>query len=109
AELRARLEAEGRDGPAAGEQGLLVRRTVSRAGRGRIHLAGGLATAGDLNVTVAGLIDIASQHDQQSLTRAASQMAILDAFAENQPLREEMATAHRALADANAALASFNA
>ena len=68
AELRARLEAEGRDGPQESEPGLLVRRTVSRTGRGRIHLAGGLATAGDLTTTVAGLIDIASQHDQQSLT-----------------------------------------
>jgi DNA repair protein RecN (Recombination protein N) len=110
AELRARLEAEGRDGPEGqGEGGLLVRRTVSRAGRGRVHLAGGLATAGDLAATVAGLIDIASQHDQQSLTDAESQLAILDAFAENETLRAEMASAHRELAAATAALASFNA
>ena len=114
AELRERLEAEGRDAPQApdggdGEPGLLVRRTVSRTGRGRIHLAGGLATAGDLTTTVAGLIDIASQHDQQSLTDAESQMAILDAFAENERLRAEMSAAHRTLAETTAALASFNA
>jgi len=113
AELRARLEAEGRDGPQShgeeGEHGLLVRRTVSRTGRGRIHLAGGLATAGDLTTTVAGLIDIASQHDQQSLTDAESQMAILDAFAENERLRADMAAAHRTLVETTAALASFNA
>ena len=108
AELRARLEAEGR-GQADDEPGLLVRRTVSRTGRGRIHLAGGLATAGDLANTVAGLIDIASQHDQQSLTDAESQMAILDAFAENEQLRADMAAAHRTLAETSAALASFNA
>ncbi len=112
-ELRARLEAEGRDVPARGQEdhepGLLVRRTVSRTGRGRIHLAGGLATAGDLTSTVAGLIDIASQHDQQSLTDAESQMAILDAFAENERLRAEMAAAHRTLVETTAALASFNA
>jgi DNA repair protein RecN (Recombination protein N) len=107
AELRARMEAEGRDGP--GEGGLLVRRTVARSGRGRVHLAGGLATAGDLAVTVAGLIDIASQHDQQSLTDAESQMAILDAFAENETLRAEMTSAHRALTATTAALESFNA
>src|SRR3954469_14951885 len=99
AELRARLEAEGRDGPQDSEPGLLVRRTVSRTGRGRIHLAGGLATAGDLTTTVAGLIDIASQHDQQSLTDAESQMAILDAFAENERLRADMAAAHRTLVE----------
>ena len=113
AELRTRLEAEGRDGPQKGdgdgEPGLLVRRTVSRTGRGRIHLAGGLATAGDLTTTVAGLIDIASQHDQQSLTDAESQMAILDAFAENERLRADMTAAHRTLVDTTAALASFNA
>ena len=114
-ELRARLEAEGRDGLAQAEGqtddelGLLVRRTVSRTGRGRIHLAGGLATAGDLAGTVAGLIDIASQHDQQSLTDAGSQMAILDAFAENERLRTEMAAAHRTLVETTAALAAFNA
>jgi DNA repair protein RecN (Recombination protein N) len=88
---------------------LLVRRTVSRAGRGRIHLAGGLATAGDLVATVAELIDIASQHDQQSLTDADRQLAILDAFAENDKLRAEMAAAHGELAAASAALATFNA
>jgi len=115
AELRARLAAEGREVPSSspssslGESGLLVRRTVARSGRGRIHLAGGLATAGDLAATVAELIDIASQHDQQSLTDAERQMAILDAFAENDPLRAEMAAAHAALAAANEALATFNA
>jgi DNA repair protein RecN (Recombination protein N) len=55
------------------------------------------------------LVDIASQHDQQSLTDAGSQLAILDAFAENEKLRAEMATAHRELSATAAALASFNA
>jgi DNA repair protein RecN (Recombination protein N) len=111
AELRARFEAEGRPGPSSelSESGLLARRTVPRTGRGRIHLAGGLATAGDLAATVAELIDIASQHDQQSLTDAERQLAILDAFAENDQLRAEMAAAHVQLAAANQALATFNA
>jgi DNA repair protein RecN (Recombination protein N) len=111
AELRARFEAEGRPGPSSelSESGLLARRTVPRTGRGRIHLAGGLATAGDLAATVAELIDIASQHDQQSLTDAERQLAILDAFAENDQLRAEMAAAHAQLAAANQALATFNA
>ena len=61
-----------------------MRRVIARGGRGRAHLGGGLATAADLAATVAGLIDIASQHDQQSLTDPESQLAILDAFAENQ-------------------------
>jgi DNA repair protein RecN (Recombination protein N) len=120
AELRARLETEGRDGARAGgdeggngdrdgEYGLVVRRTIARSGRGRIHLGGALATAGDLGASVAGLIDIASQHDQQSLTDAERQLAILDAFAENDGLRAEMASAHRSLAAATSALEAFTA
>jgi DNA repair protein RecN (Recombination protein N) len=102
---RARLVADGREL----EEGLVVRRVIARGGRGRAHLGGGLATAADLAATVAGLIDIASQHDQQSLTDPESQLAILDAFAENQPLREEMAAAWAARTAAAAALASFAA
>ena len=102
---RARLVADGREV----EEGLVVRRVIARGGRGRAHLGGGLATAADLASTVAGLIDIASQHDQQSLTDPESQLAILDAFAENQPLRDEMTAAYAARADAAAALATFSA
>jgi DNA repair protein RecN (Recombination protein N) len=102
---RARLVADGREV----EEGLVVRRVIARGGRGRAHLGGGLATAADLASTVAGLIDIASQHDQQSLTDPESQLAILDAFAENQPLRDEMTAAYAARADAAAALAAFSA
>jgi DNA repair protein RecN (Recombination protein N) len=102
---RARLVADGREV----EEGLVVRRVIARGGRGRAHLGGGLATAADLASTVAGLIDIASQHDQQSLTDPESQLAILDAFAENQALRDEMTAAYAARAEAVAALAAFSA
>jgi DNA repair protein RecN (Recombination protein N) len=103
--VRARLIADGREV----EEGLVVRRVIARGGRGRAHLGGSLATAADLGATVAGLIDIASQHDQQSLTDPESQLAILDAFAENQRLRDEMAAAYAARTEAAAGLASFSA
>ena len=102
---RARLLADGR----AYEDGLVVRRTISRGGRGRAHLGGSLATASDLAALVGPLVDIASQHDQQSLTDPESQLAILDAFAENAPLRSEMAAAYAGQAAAAAALAAFSA
>jgi DNA repair protein RecN (Recombination protein N) len=102
---RARLVADGREV----DDGLVVRRVIARGGRGRAHLGGGLATAADLASTIAGLIDIASQHDQQSLTDPESQLAILDAFAENQRLRDEMTDAYLARTEAAAALASFSA
>jgi len=69
---RAQLLADGRDD----DDGLVVRRTIARAGRGRAHLGGSLATASDLGALVRPLIDIASQHDQQSLTDPESQLAM---------------------------------
>jgi DNA repair protein RecN (Recombination protein N) len=107
AAVRAQLEEQGREVPP--EEGLVVRRVISRSGRGRVHLGGSLATAGDLTTSVGRLIDIASQHDQQSLTDPDSQLAILDAFAENQGLREVMAAAHQQLQTAVAALEAFDA
>jgi DNA repair protein RecN (Recombination protein N) len=104
---RARLEEDGRG--EALDDGLVVRRVISRQGRGRAHLGGGLATAGDLATHVAGLIDVASQHDQQSLTDPGSQLAILDAFAENEAARAEMADAWAALAAARGELETFTA
>jgi len=105
ASVRARLRAEGRDGD--GE--LLVRRAIARSGRGRIHVGGALATVGDLAATVGGLVDIASQHDQQTLTDPEQQLAILDDFASNRPLRDEMAAAYAHLQASRAELERFDA
>jgi DNA repair protein RecN (Recombination protein N) len=107
--VRARLEADGREVPDDDDDELVVRRVVSRAGRGRAHLGGSLATSADLAAVVGRLVDIASQHDQQSLTDPESQLAILDAFAEDEALRAEMAAAFEAKTAADAALAAFSA
>jgi len=104
-EVRRRLEADGR----AAEEGLLVRRVVSRTGRGRISLGGGLATASDLAASVGKLVDITSQHDQQSLMDPESQLAILDAFAGNAGTLAAAKEAFAALAAAEADLAAFDA
>ncbi|MBN2577296.1 MAG: DNA repair protein RecN [Deltaproteobacteria bacterium] len=90
-------------------EGLVVRRVIARAGRGRIHLGGGLATAADLAASVGRLCDITSQHDQQLLMDPESQLAILDAFAGNQALLDEAKQAFGALTEARAALAAFDA
>ncbi len=91
---------------------LVARRVIARSGgraRAHAHLGGSLATAGDLAAVVGPMVDIASQHDQQSLTDPESQLAILDAFAANAALRAEMATAHAAAREAEVALATFAA
>lgn len=105
AELRAQLEEDGR----SVEEGLVVRRLVARNGRGRIHLGGSLATAADLAGSVGRLVDITSQHDQQSLMDPDSQLAILDAFAGNAETLREARAAWEALAAAEADLAGFDA
>ena len=102
--LARRMREQGRD--ADGE--LLVRRTLSRTGRGRVHLGGALATAAELGEVVGGLIDIASQHEQQTLTDPDNQLAILDAFADAGPLRAEMEAAHEALTRAREELQRFD-
>jgi DNA repair protein RecN (Recombination protein N) len=56
AELRERLQEDGR----SVEEGLVVRRLITRSGRGRIHLGGSLATAADLGASVGKLVDITS-------------------------------------------------
>ncbi|MBC8132859.1 MAG: DNA repair protein RecN [Deltaproteobacteria bacterium] len=105
--VRDRLAQDGRD--IHGDLGeLLVRRTVARSGRGRVHLGGALATAGDLAGTVGGLIDIASQHDQQTLTEPDNQLAILDDFADAGALRVEMTAAHSAVIAAREDLERFD-
>jgi DNA repair protein RecN (Recombination protein N) len=104
-EVRERLRAEGRDV----EEGLVVRRAVARAGRGRIYLGGSLASAADLASSVGKLVDITSQHDQHLLTDADSQLAILDAFAGNGAALAEVREAYQALHDARGELARFDA
>jgi DNA repair protein RecN (Recombination protein N) len=105
---RARLATDGRE-LADADEGLVIRRVIPRAARGRAHLGGSLATSADLARVVGPLIDIASQHDQQSLTDPESQLAILDAFAGNAALRDETAAAYAASVEAGAALAAFAA
>jgi DNA repair protein RecN (Recombination protein N) len=103
--LRAGLLADGR----TLDEGLVVRRMIARSGRGRTHLGGSVATVAELAGTVGTLVDITSQHDQQSLMDPDSQLAILDAFAENGELVEQVREAFSALTDAQAALDGFEA
>ena len=105
AAIRARLVEDGR----SVDEGLVVRRLVARSGRGRIHLGGSLGTAADLAASVGKLVDITSQHDQQSLMDPDSQLAILDAFAGNLETLEEARAVWQTLAAAEAELATFDA
>ncbi|HSB18737.1 MAG TPA: DNA repair protein RecN [Anaeromyxobacteraceae bacterium] len=75
----ARLEAAGAP-PGAGAGELLVRRTVSRGGRGRAFVNGSLLTASMLEQAMRGLVDVSGQHEHVSLLDPATHLALLDAF-----------------------------
>jgi DNA repair protein RecN (Recombination protein N) len=103
--LHDHLVAEGRNL----DEGLVVRRMISRSGRGRTHLGGSVATVAELAASVGTLVDITSQHDQQSLMDPDSQLAILDAFAGNGELLERARQAHAVLSAAQTELDRFEA
>jgi DNA repair protein RecN (Recombination protein N) len=104
--LAAALEAAGIP---AGEEGgatLLVRRLVSRGGRGRVYLNGALGTAGQLAEVVGGLIDLAGQHEHQTLCDVRTHLALLDAFGGLRAKVAAVGAAHEALRAADAAAAA---
>jgi DNA repair protein RecN (Recombination protein N) len=74
---RARLaQILGRD-----EDEVVVRRTLRPEGRGRVWINGTFATTAQLGALTAGLVDICSQHEHQSLMDPGAHLSFLDAFA----------------------------
>jgi DNA repair protein RecN (Recombination protein N) len=91
AALHARLETFGIP---TGEEGqLVIRRIVSRSGRNKVFINGSLTTVGTLAQVTAGLIDISGQHEHYSLLDPEGHIDILDAFAGQEGLREQMGSA----------------
>ncbi len=87
------------------EDGLLIlRREVAAAGRNRAWVNGAASTAGLVGELGGRLADLHGQHEHQALLRNADQRAILDAFAGQVGLVEEMRAAHAELADVHGEL-----
>ena len=79
-----------------GDEGsILLRRSVDRSGRSRAFVNGQAATLAQLKEAAESLVDIHGQHAHQSLLRAGSQRALLDAFGEAEPLVQACGAAHR--------------
>ena len=90
-DLQQALEAAGFDsGPE-----LLVRRSISRSGRNRVFINGGMATLTQLGEIAGSLINIYGQHESQTLLRPDSQLALLDAFSGAAPLRARFGAIHQ--------------
>jgi DNA repair protein RecN (Recombination protein N) len=85
------LEEQSIDG---GEE-LIVRRVVSADGRSRAYLNGQPIPLQLLREVGSILIDIHGQHEFQSLTRAAAQRELLDAYGRLEPLAGQVGIAHR--------------
>jgi DNA repair protein RecN (Recombination protein N) len=79
---------------------LVVRRQVSRSGKGRIFINGNLATLGLLKRLGEHLVHIYGQYDQALLLQPASHLELLDRFGDLGELRRRMEGAHAALAAA---------
>lgn len=72
---------------------LVVRRILSRSGRGRAYLNGRLVSLQELERFAGLLVDIHGQHEQQSLLAPSAQLDALDGFARLGSVRERYAEA----------------
>jgi DNA repair protein RecN (Recombination protein N) len=71
------------------EDSLVVRRMISRSGRGKAFINGNLAAVGMLSGIGEELLSICGQHEHQSLQRIETHIDILDEFGGLMGLRKE--------------------
>jgi DNA repair protein RecN (Recombination protein N) len=71
------------------EDSLLIRRVISRSGRGKVFINGNMATLGALSEVGEELLTLYGQHEHQSLQRVETHVDILDEFGGLLGLREE--------------------
>lgn len=79
------------------EDGLLVRRVISRSNQNRIYINGRLSTIQLLNSITDNLASISGQHAHQGLLKDEQHLLILDQFAGLMPQRETMVTTYHDL------------
>lgn len=72
------------------QEGLLIRRIVSRKDRHRIYINGHLATTQTLNLITENLASISGQHAHQRMLREENQLEIIDQFGDLISLRDEV-------------------
>ena len=88
---------------------LLIKRTISRAGKNRVFINGSLATLALLEEIASRLINIYGQHESQTLLRLENQLLLLDSFAGTTALREEFTAVFRSLAEVHEQLETIEA
>ncbi len=73
----------------------VVRRELAREGKGRCFIGGDLMPLARLKALGDALVDLAGQHEHQTLLRPAAHLALLDAFAGLEGERGELGAAVR--------------
>ncbi len=73
---------------------LLIKRIVSRSGRNRVFMNGGMATTSLLGDITPLLVNIYGQHESQTLLRPENHLYLLDGFAGIVPLRDHYSRLH---------------
>jgi DNA repair protein RecN (Recombination protein N) len=101
--LKERLDRAGID---AADEGLIVRRVIGKSGRGRVYINNVLSTAAALGDVAGVLIELAGQHEHQTLGDPAKHLAILDSFGGHEAHVAAVAAAHARLSQAATALAA---
>jgi DNA repair protein RecN (Recombination protein N) len=100
------LERLARAGIEPADEGLVVRRVIQKSGRGRVYINSVLSTAAALGDVAGVLIELAGQHEHQTLGDASHHLAILDSFGGHEDERAAMALAHARVETAATALAA---
>ena len=83
--------------PPAEDEGLLLRRVLTRAGRSRAYVGGVAVPVASLRTLASVLVDYSSQHEHQVLLDEATHLRILDRFGGLTGLREQVGAAVQAL------------
>ncbi len=88
--------------------GVLIRRTVSAAGRSRAYVNDTMVTVQSLAELGRTLVDVHGQHEHQSLLNPESQMSILDTFGGLAPQVEQVASLHEKVQGLKKKIADLN-
>ncbi len=86
---------------------LLIKRTLSLKGKGRVYINGSLVTISMLETITEGLVDIFSQNEHQTLLKEDSHLRILNEFGRLKELTIEFSTIYQRHADIKKTLELF--
>lgn len=80
----------------------LLRRVIKADGGSKAWINGRTATLSQLSELCSGLLEIHGQHEQQSLLERSKQLDLLDEFAQQQTLKQQVRQQHRQWLQINA-------